>query len=86
MDSKPSYVVSEVVDSRQYGNAKSKYPPCFVQYLVAWERYRQEENSWEPFEMSEGTAMQALVDFQARYPSKPRDHRVVDEPAPGNKR
>jgi len=37
IDSKASYVLSEVVDSRWYGNPKSKLPQHFVQYLVAWE-------------------------------------------------
>ena len=86
VDSEPSYVVSEVVDSRWYGNPKSKFPHRFVQYLVAWEGYGPEENSWEPLEMLEGTAVRALVDFHERYPLKPRDHRVVDEPKRGNKR
>jgi len=86
VDSEPSYAVAEVVDSRWYGNPKSKFPHRFVQYLVAWDGYGPEENSWEPFEMLEGTAMQALVNFPDRYPSKPRDHRVVDVPMRGKKR
>jgi len=83
VDSEPSYVVAEVVDSRRYGNPKSKFPHRFVQYLVA---YGPEENSWEPFQMLEGTAMQALVNFHDRHPSKPRDHRVIDVPMRGKKR
>ena len=86
VDSEPRYVVSEVVDSRWYGNPKAKFSHHFVQYLVAWEGYGREENSWKLFEMLEGTAMQALVDFHGRYPSKPRDHRVADGPIRGNKR
>jgi len=35
VDSEPSYVVAEVVDSRWYGNPKSKFPHRCVQYLVA---------------------------------------------------
>ena len=57
-----------------------------MQYLVAWEEYGPEENSREPFQMLEDTAIEALVDFHRRYPSKPRDYRVVDEPTLGNKR
>jgi len=86
VDSEPSYVVAEVVDSRWYGNPKSKFPHGFVQYLVAWDGYGPEENSWEPFEMLEGTGMQVLVNFHDRYPSKPRDHRVIDVPMQGKKR
>jgi len=78
VDSEPRYVVAEVVDSRWYGNPKSKFPHRLVQYLVAWDGYGPEENSWEPFEMLEGTAMQALVNFNDKYPSKPRDHGVID--------
>jgi len=70
VDSEPSYVVAEVVDSRWYGNPKTKFPHSFVQYLVAWDGYGPEENSWKPFEMLEGTAMQALVNLHDRYPSK----------------
>jgi len=66
VDSEPSYVVAEVVDSRWYGNPKSRFPHRFVQYLVAWDGYGPEENSWKPFEMLEGTAMQALVNFHDR--------------------
>ena len=86
VEEQPSYVVTEVVDSRWYGNAKSKFPNRFVQYLVSWEGYGPEENSWEPYEMLEGTASQALLNFHKRYPSKPRDHRVMDEPSRENKR
>jgi len=86
VDNEPSYVVAEVVDSRWYGHPKSKFPHRFVQYMVAWEGYGPEENSWEPFEMLEDTAMQALQQFHERYPSKPKDHRVIDNPNRRTKR
>jgi len=86
VDSKPSYVVGKVIDSRWYGNPKAKFPQRFVQYLVAREGYGAEESSWEPFAMLEGTAMQTLVDYHDRYPSKPRDHRVVGAPIRGKNR
>jgi len=86
VDNEPSYVVAEVVDSRWYGNPKSKFPHRFVQYMVAWEGYGPEENSWEPFEMLEDTAMQALQQFHERYPSKPEDHRLIENPNRGTKR
>jgi len=54
--------------------------------MVAWEGYLPEENSWEPFEMLEDTAMQALQQLYERYRSKPKDHRVIDNPNQGNKR
>jgi len=86
VDNEPSYVVAEVVDSRWYGNPKSKFPHRFVQYKVAWEGYGPEENSWEPFDMLEDTAMQALQQFHEMYPSKPKEHRVIDNPNRGTKR
>jgi len=86
VDNEPSYVVAEVVDSRWYGNPKSKFPDRFVQYMVGWEGYGTEEISWESFEMLEDTAIQALQQFHERYPSKPKDHRVIDNPNRGTKR
>ena len=86
VDSEPSYVVADVVDSRWYGNPKSKFPHYFVQYLVAWEEYGPEENSWEQFETLEGTAIQTLVNFHKRYPLKPRDNRVANVPIHRKKR
>ena len=72
-----------MVDSRCYGNPKSKFPDRFVQYIVAWEGYGPEENSWEPLEMLDDSAMQALQQFHERYPSNPKDHRVIDNPIVG---
>jgi len=57
-----------------------------VQYIVAWKGYGAEENSWEQYEMLEVTAMNGLQLFHERYPSKPRDHRVIDNPIRGTKR
>jgi len=86
VDNEPSDVVSEMVDSGWYGNPEKTFPHRFVQYMVAWEGYGPEENSWEPFEMLEHTAMQALQQFHERYPSKPKDHWVIDNPNLGTKR
>ena len=86
VDNEPSYVVSKVVDSRWYGNPKKKFPHRFVQYFVSWEGYGPEESSWEPFEMLEGTALEALKKFHDEYPSKPRDHQVKDVIMRGTKR
>ena len=86
VDNQPSYVVAEVVNSRWYGNPKSKFPCHFVQYMVAWEGHGAEENSWEPFEMLEDTAMQAWQQFHERYPSKPKVQRVIDNPNRGTNR
>ena len=85
-DNEPSYVVSEIVDSWWYRNPRKTFPHRFVQYMVGWEGYGPGENSWEPFEMIEDTAMRALQRFHERYPSKLRDHRVTDNPNRGTKR
>jgi len=86
VDNEPRYVVAGVVDTRWYGNPKSKLPHRFVQYMIAWQGYGPEENSWEPFEILEYSAMQALQQFQERYPFKRKDHRVIDNPNRGIKR
>ena len=86
VDNEPSYVVSGIVDSRWYGDPKKTFPYQFVQYMVSGEGYGPEENCWEPFEMLEDTAMQALQQFHERYPSKPKDDRVIDNPNRGTKR
>jgi len=86
VDNEPSYVVAEVVDSRWDGNPKSKFPHYFVQYMIAGEGYGPEENSWERFEMVQDTTMQALQQCHERYLSKPKDHKVIDNPNRGTKR
>jgi len=54
--------------------------------MVAWEGYGPEVNSGERFEMLEDTAMEALQQFHERYPSKPKDHMVIDNAYHGPKR
>jgi len=86
VDKEPGYVVAEVVDSQWYGNPRSKVSHHFVHYMVGWEGYCPEENSWEPFEMLEDSAMQVMQQFHERYLSKPKDHRVIDNPKRGTNR
>ena len=76
VDDKPSFVVDEIVDSLWYGPKGAKFPKRFVQYMVFWAGYGLEENSWEPYEVLEGTAEKALQDYHSKYPRPPRDHRV----------
>ena len=76
VDNQPSYVVERIVDSRYYGPTTAKFPNRFVQYMVVWAGYGPEENSWEPYEVLQGTAEDALKAYHAKYPRRPRDHRV----------
>ena len=76
VDNKPSFVVEEIVDSRWYGPKGAKFPKRFVQYMVVWAGYGPEENSWEPYEVLEGTTEKALQDYHSKYPRRPRDHRA----------
>jgi len=76
VDNELSFVVDKIVDSRWFGPAKGKFPARFVQYMVVWAGYGPEENSWEPYEVLEGTAEKALQDYHSKYPRRPRDHRV----------
>ena len=76
VDDEPSFVVEEIVDSCWYGRKGAKFPKRFVQYMVVWAGYGPEENSWEPYEVLEGTAEKALQDYHSKYPRRPRDHRI----------
>jgi len=71
--------MSEVVDSQWYGGANAKFPHRFIQYLVSWEGYGPEGNSWKPSKMLQGTAIKGLGSFHKRYASKPKDHRLKVE-------
>ena len=63
VDGEHEYEVSAILDSRR---RKGK-----VQYLVRWEGYGPEDDTWEPVEMLEG-ARDLLSEFHASYPKKPR--------------
>ena len=76
VDDEPSFVVEEIVDSRWYGPKGAKFPKRLIQYMVVWAGYGPEENSWEPYEVLEGTAEEAQQDYHSKYPRRPRDHRI----------
>ena len=76
VDDELSFVVEVVVDSCWYGPKGAMFPKRFIQYMVVWAGYRPEENSWEPYEVLEGTAEKALQDYHSKYLRRPRDHRV----------
>jgi hypothetical protein len=62
-DGEESFEVAEILDSRRRYNK--------IQYLVRWEGYGPEDDTWEPIENLEGSR-EALDEFHARYPKKPR--------------
>ena len=61
VDEEEEYAVEEVVDSRQTSDG--------VEYLVKWQGYGAEENSWEPKENME--ECEAVDKFHLKYPGRP---------------
>ena len=55
----PEYNVEEVLAARKRGRG--------IQYLVKWEDYGHEENTWEP-RRNLDNAQEALMDFYNKYP------------------
>lgn len=65
IDGEEQFVVEEILDSRIHRNQ--------LQYLVKWEGYPAEENSWEPVDNI--NAPRLVSKFHRRHPGKP-SHRV----------
>jgi Chromo (CHRromatin Organisation MOdifier) domain len=59
----PEYIVEEILDSRLRRNK--------LEFLVKWEEYTDENNSWEP-EDNCRNARKAIHDFYNKYPNAPR--------------
>ena len=66
VDDEPSFVVKEIVASRWYGPIGAKFPKRFVQYMVVWAGYGLQEDSWEPYDVVEGTAEMVLQDYHSK--------------------
>jgi hypothetical protein len=65
------YNVERVVDKKKF---KGK-----VKYLVKWENYPEEQNTWEPIENLEN--VKGLVDaFEADYEKKQKDKKLKSNP------
>ncbi|XP_077113871.1 chromobox protein homolog 5-like [Ranitomeya variabilis] len=61
IDGQEQFVVEEIVDSRIRRNR--------LQYLIRWQGYPPEEDSWEPVENI--NAQQKIYRFHQRFPEKP---------------
>ena len=59
----PEYNVEEVLAARKRGRG--------IQYLIKWEDYGHEENTWEP-RSNLDNAQEALADFYNKYPTAVR--------------
>jgi len=63
IDSEEEYVVEEILNSRMFRRK--------LQYLVKWEGYSVEKNTWEYWD-NLGNAADAVNDFHTRNPAAPR--------------
>jgi len=68
IDGEEEYVVEEILDSRMFRRK--------LQYLVKWEGYGIENNSWEYWD-NLGNAAEVVADFHARHPGAPRHIRAT---------
>jgi len=59
IDGEEEYVVEEILDSRMFRQK--------LQYMVKWEGYGIENNSWEYWD-NLGNAAEVVADFHARHP------------------
>jgi hypothetical protein len=68
VDGEEEYIVEEILDSKMM-NRK-------LRYLVKWEGYGVEHNSWEPWDNIH--APERVTDFHRRHPGAARHIRTVD--------
>ena len=66
VEGEPEYVVEEILDSRLCRNK--------LEFLVKWEGYTDENNSWEPEDNCKNSQA-AIRDFYSIYPNVPQ--RIV---------
>jgi hypothetical protein len=60
IEGEPEYIVEEILDSRLRRNK--------LEFLVKWEGYTDENNSWEPEDNCRNSA-DAIHDFYNKYPN-----------------
>jgi hypothetical protein len=63
VEGEPEYIVEEILDSRLRRNK--------LEFLVKWEGYTDENNSWEPEDNCRNSP-HAIHDFYNKYPNAPR--------------
>ena len=68
IDGEEEYIVEEILDSRMFRHK--------LQYLVKWEGYGIENNSWE-YSDNLNNAAEVVADFHARHPGAPRRIRAM---------
>lgn len=69
LDGELNYVVEEILASRV------RYRK--VQYLVKWQGYGPDDNTWEPYDNLMSGAEDSVKDFHKKNPDSPRDARVI---------
>ena len=65
------YAVKEILNSRKWGRG--------MEYLVSWEGYGPEENTWEPPD-NLTNAQEAIADFHKRYPDRVKPNKPRETP------
>ena len=60
IEGEPEYIVEEILDSRLQWNK--------LEFLIKWEGYTDENNSWEP----EDNCSDTIKDFYHQYPEAPQ--------------
>jgi hypothetical protein len=68
IDGEEEYVIEEILDSRMFWQ--------WLQYLVKWDGYGVEGNTWEYLENVENT-LENVTDFHAQSPAAPRCIRIM---------
>ena len=63
VEGKEEYNVEQILDSRKHRGK--------LQYLVKWQDYGLEENTWEP-KNNVTNAKQLVTAFHRKYPGRPR--------------
>ena len=69
LDGELNYPVEKIVSSKVHHRK--------VHYLVKWEGYRDDQNTWEPYDNLMMDATEAIKDFHMNNPTMPKDPRVV---------